>query len=78
MANEWSARNLNLKSLLRNYVSRNTIAYVPMAHNVVPWWTEAYTRQEKGDFPLPKNDWFTARVDMIGDEFSLFIDDQFV
>lgn len=58
--------------------SNNTIAYVPVAHNVVPWWTEAYEKQEKGNYKLPKNDWFTARVDVIGDECSLFVNDQFI
>jgi len=58
--------------------SNNTIAYVPVAHNVVPWWTEAYEKQEKGNFLLPKNDWFTARVDVVGDEFSLFVNEQFI
>ena len=58
--------------------SQNSIAYVPVAHNVVPWWTEAYEQQEKGNFQLPKNDWFTARVDVISDEFSLFVNNQFI
>lgn len=58
--------------------SQNTIAYVPVAHGVVPWWTEAYEKQEKGNYKLPKNDWFTARVDVIRDEFSLFVNDQFI
>ncbi len=26
--------------------SNNTVAYVPVAHNIVPWWTEAYEKQE--------------------------------
>jgi len=58
--------------------SQYSIAYVPVAHNVVPWWTEAYEKQEKGNFPLPVNDWFTARVDVISDEFSLFVNDHFI
>ncbi len=58
--------------------SKNTIAYVPVAHNVVPWWTEAYEKQEKGNYELPRNDWFTARVDVIGDECSLFVNDRFI
>lgn len=56
----------------------NTVAYVPVAHGVVPWWTEAYTKQEKGNIALPKNDWFTARVDVKGDEFSVYINNQFI
>ncbi|MGD8305369.1 MAG: hypothetical protein PVF17_01825 [Ignavibacteria bacterium] len=58
--------------------SDNNIAYVPVAHNVVPWWTEAYGNQEKGNYPLPKDDWFTARVDVTGDEFSLYVNDKFI
>ena len=57
---------------------RNTVAYVPVAHGVVPWWTEAYSKQEKGNISIPKNEWFTTRVDVIGDTFSIFVDDQFV
>jgi hypothetical protein len=56
----------------------NTVAYVPVAHGVVPWWTEAYDKQEKGNVALPKNNWFTARVDVKRDEFSIYVDDQFV
>lgn len=56
----------------------NTVAYVPVAHGVSPWWTEAYNKQDKGDIALPKNDWFTARVDVKGDEFFVYVNDQFV
>jgi len=56
----------------------NTIAYVPVAHGVVPWWAEAYEKQEKGDYELPVNEWFTTRVDVMGDECSLFVNDQFI
>ena len=45
----------------------NTVAYIPVAHGVVPWWTEAYSKQEKGDIPIPKDDWFTARIEVKGD-----------
>lgn len=58
--------------------SNNTVAYVPVAHNVVPWWTEAYKRQEKGSIHIPEDDWFNARVDVIGDEFSIYVNDQFI
>jgi hypothetical protein len=56
----------------------NTVAYIPVAHGIVPWWTEAYARQEKGDVPHPRSDWFTARVEVIGDEFSVYVNDRFV
>ncbi len=58
--------------------SDNTIAHVPVAHKIVPWWTEAYENQEKGNFKLPQNDWFTARVEVIGDEFSVYVNEQFI
>ena len=56
----------------------NTVAYVPVAHGVCPWWTEAYNKQEKGQIALPKDDWFRTRIDVIGDEFSVYVNDQFV
>lgn len=56
----------------------NTVAYVPVAHGVCPWWSEAYDKQEKGNIQLPKDDWFTARVDVVGDEFSVFVNGHFV
>ncbi|HOB84132.1 MAG TPA: hypothetical protein PK521_05130 [Bacteroidales bacterium] len=56
----------------------NKVAYVPVAHGIVPWWTEAYEKQEKGNVALPINDWFTARIDLQGDEFSVYVNNQFV
>lgn len=55
-----------------------TVAYVPVAHGIVPWWTEAYETQEKGTIPLPKDDWFNARADVKGNTFSIFVNGQFV
>ena len=56
----------------------NTVAHVPVAHGLVPWWSEAYATQKKGDVLIPKNDWFTARVDVKGDEFFIYVNDQFI
>jgi hypothetical protein len=56
----------------------NTVAYVPVAHGICPWWTEAYSQQEKGNITIPQCDWFTARVDVQGDEFSVYVNGQFV
>ncbi len=56
----------------------NTIAYVPVAHGVVPWWTEAYEKQAKGNAKLPRSDWFAVRVEVRGDSFSLFVNGEFV
>lgn len=52
---------------------KNTAAYVPVAHGVVPWWTEAYATQQKGAPPIPTDAWFGARVDVVGDAFTLFV-----
>jgi len=46
-----------------NAETGNTVAYVPVAHGVVPWWAEAYASQKKGDSHILINSWFQARVD---------------
>ena len=56
----------------------SSVAYVPVAHGIVPWWTEAYSTQKKGSVPVPKNKWFRARVDVIGDELSAYLGDNFI
>ena len=57
---------------------KNTIAYVPVAHGIVPWWTEAYAKQEKGNILIPQNDWFTGRIDVEGEDFSVYVNDKFI
>ena len=56
----------------------SSVAYLPVAHGIVPWWTEAYSTQKKGSVPVPKNKWFRARVDVIGDELSAYLGDNFI
>ena len=56
----------------------STAAYVPVAHGIVPWWTEAYSTQKKGGAPIPADGWFRTRVDVVGDEFTVFVEDQLV
>jgi hypothetical protein len=56
----------------------STVAYVPVAHGLVPWWTEAYATQHKGGPALPPKDWFRARVDVVCDEVTVFVNDAFV
>jgi hypothetical protein len=51
-----------------------TVAYLPVAHGVVPWWTEAYATQEKGTSQIPLDSWFRARVEVLNDEMTLFIE----
>jgi hypothetical protein len=70
--------NLEIVWFMPNAESGNTVAYVPAAHGIVPWWTEAYTTQQKGRVPIPADAWFRARVDVIDDEFTLYVDDQLV
>ena len=57
---------------------RNTAAYVPVAHGIVPWWTEAYETQKKGNPHIPTDSWFRARVDVTGDEFTVYVEDKVV
>ncbi len=56
----------------------DSIAHIAVAHGIVPWWTEAYANQQKGSVPIPKNDWFLAKVDVINDEFLVYFNDHFV
>ena len=65
--------NYELVWFMPNAEEEKTVAYVPVAHGIVPWWTEAYQKQEKGIYPLPQNDWFRARVDVLKDEFTVQI-----
>lgn len=55
-----------------------SVAYLSVAHGIVPWWTEAYSTQQKGGPSIPVNDWFRARVYVIGDEFSIYVENEFV
>jgi hypothetical protein len=55
-----------------------TVAYAPVAHGVVPWWTEAYAGQQKGTAHIPDNAWFRTRVDVLKDEMSIYVEDQLV
>ncbi len=56
----------------------SSVAYVPVAHGIVPWWTEAYSTQKKGNIPVPKNKWFRSRIDVTGDELSVYVGDNFI
>jgi hypothetical protein len=70
--------NYEIIWFMPNAESGNTTAYVPVAHGVVPRWTEAYSNQKKGTPYIPADSWFRARVDVVGDEFTLYVEDQFV
>lgn len=56
----------------------NTVAYLPVAHGIVPWWTEAYANQKKGTIQIPQKDWFTARIDVKGDEITVYLNEHLV
>jgi hypothetical protein len=55
-----------------------TVAYVPVAHGIVPWWTEAYANQQKGAAHIPNNAWFRTRVEVLKDEMSIYVEDRLV
>ena len=72
------AQNYELIWFMPNAESGKTAAYLPVAHGVVPWWTEAYATQQKGEPRIPVDAWFQARVDVVDDEFTLYVEDQLV
>lgn len=52
----------------------NTVAFLPVAHGVVPWWTESYQSQAKGNANILIDDWFQAQVEVKGDEFNIDVE----
>ena len=70
--------NFELVWFMPSAEESSTVAYLPVAHGVVPWWTEAYAAQKKGGPRLPGNEWFEARVEVIDDEITVFVDGEFV
>jgi hypothetical protein len=53
--------------------NNRTVAYVPVAHGIVPWWAEAYSTQQKGAAAIPVNDWFQAQVEAKDDDFTIYV-----
>lgn len=49
------------------------VAYVPVAHGVVPWWTEAYTAQAHGKADVPMDRWVQVRAEVRGRTARLFV-----
>jgi hypothetical protein len=68
--------NYEIIWFMPNSETGSTAAYVPVAHGIVPWWTEAYANQQKGNPFIPDDAWFKARVDVVGDEFTLYVEDE--
>ena len=66
--------NYELVWFMPNIKEGGNVAYLPVAHGVVPWWTEAFANQEKGSANVPVGEWFLVQVDVIGDEFTVFVD----
>jgi hypothetical protein len=56
----------------------NTVAYIPIAHGIGPYWSEAYNKSEKGNVKLPKNDWFKTKAVVKGKDISIYVDDNLV
>ena len=68
--------NYEIVWFMPNAETGSTVAYVPVAHGIVPWWTEAYANQEKGNPHIPADSWFRTRIDIVDDEFTVYVDDQ--
>ena len=68
--------NFELVWFMPNAKHQDNVAYLPVAHGIVPWWTEAYAAQSKGRVDLPEKDWFLVQLDVIGDEFTLYINEE--
>ncbi|MEE8413950.1 MAG: hypothetical protein V3R96_05305 [Dehalococcoidales bacterium] len=68
--------NYEIVWFMPNAETGSTAAYVPVAHGIVPWWTEAYAKQEKGNPHIPVDSWFLASVEVVGDEFTVYVDDK--
>lgn len=68
--------NYEIVWFMPNAETGSTVAYVPVAHGIVPWWTEAYANQKKGNPHIPTDSWFLARVDVSGVEFTVYVEDQ--
>ncbi|MFC1534781.1 family 16 glycoside hydrolase [Thermodesulfobacteriota bacterium] len=66
--------NYELVWFMPNAEEENTVAYVSVAHGVVPWWTEAYRSQQKGKTAIPKDEWFQVQVEVIDDEFTVYVE----
>lgn len=49
------------------------VAYVPVAHGVVPWWTEAYSSQKHGKATVPFDEWVHVRAEVRGREAALWV-----
>lgn len=65
--------NYELVWFMPNAEGSDTVAYVPVAHGIVPWWTEAYDVQAKGNPRIPSERWFSTGVDVKGDKFTVTV-----
>jgi hypothetical protein len=70
--------NYELVWFMPNAEKGKTVAYISVAHGVVPWWSEAYACQQKGGPQISFEEWFKARVDVIDDELSIYVDEEHI
>lgn len=68
--------NFEIVWFMPNAETGNTAAYVPVAHGIVPWWSETYANQKKGSPHIPVDEWFRTRIDVSGDEFTAYVEEQ--
>ncbi|NIM95828.1 MAG: hypothetical protein GTO18_19175 [Anaerolineales bacterium] len=70
--------NYELVWFMPNAEKGRAVAYLPVAHGIVPWWTEAYASQQRGGPKIPSHEWFSTKAEVIGDEVSIFIGDEHI
>jgi hypothetical protein len=70
--------NYEIVWFMPNAEAKSTAPYAPVAHGIVPSWTEAYATQKKGNPRIPADAWLQARVDVVGDEFTVYAEDKLV
>lgn len=66
--------NYELVWFMPNAEGEDKVAYLSVAHGLVPWWTEAYACQEKGACEIHSNEWFRSHVEVMEDKFSLYVE----
>jgi hypothetical protein len=55
-----------------------TAAYIPVAHGICPWWTEAYEQQKKAKAQISIRDWFRVSAIVHGRTMQVYINEQFM
>jgi hypothetical protein len=68
--------NFELVSFAPDVESGMTVAYLSVAHGVVPRPIEACAIQDEGICDIPCDEWFRAWVYVVDDEFTLRVEDR--